>query len=129
MVTKLVWYEVIDLTSYGIKYPKDWCQRCGRKLRAWENSVCESLGQYSTEDKAIVRMKKWADEKGLAFEPKLIPDGFGIYYENDLGITVQPRFEVGLWYDIYDNPTTDVFERSYGTGATVVKKTIELDKD
>ena len=128
MAKKLVWYEVIDLTSYGVKYPDDWYYRCGH-LGCWENSVCESLGLYSSKKKAVDRLRKWSDEKGFKFEPKQIPNGVGVHYLDDLTITVEPIVELSHWYDIYDNPTDDAFKRSYGTGAMVVRKTLTLDED
>lgn len=129
MARKLVWYEVIDLTSYGIKYPKDWRQRCGRNPQCWENSVFETLGEYSSLTKAANRLKKWANEKGIKYKPKNIPKGVGVHYLNDFSITVEPCVEIGLWYDVRDNLTDNLYERDYGTGAMIARKTIELDKD
>lgn len=129
MAKKLVWYEVIDLTSYGIKYPEDWYYRCGNKPRIWENSVYETLGSYSNIHKAIDCLKKWATDKGIVYKPKMIAKGIGLHYLNDFTITVEPYMELGLWYDMYDNLTDDAFKRDYGTGAMIARKTIELDKD
>lgn len=129
MAKELVWYEVKDLTSYGLKYPKDWYKRNGHNMKSWDDSVCETLGQYSSEEKAIDCLKKWANEKGLNPED-LDRTTFGIeYYENDFSITCMPIAEFGVWYDIYDEVTTDKLERCYGTGAMIVKKIITLDED
>jgi len=130
MATELVWYEVIDITSYGLKYPTDWYIRCGNKPKFWENSVCESLGVYSCEEKAINRLKKFATDKGFIYEQyaKRIDNSYP-YYENDYEIDCYPLIEIGLWYDIYDQPVEKMFNRAYGTGAMVVKKVITLDKD
>lgn len=130
MATELVWYELVDLTSYGIKYPKDWFYRCGHKPKLWEGSVCESLGQYSSEENALSRLKKWGDDKGL--DSSLIAQidsGYGRYYENNLSIVCEPVATLGIWYNAKDEPTTNELDRCYGTAAMVVRKTMELDRD
>lgn len=130
MATELVWYEVIDLTSYGMKYPKDWFYRCGHKQKCWDNSVCESLGQYSCKAKAIARLYKWANDKGLDAQKSINYDeSYPSYYENDLSITCYCLMELGKWYDINDNLTTKREDQVYGIAAMVVKKVLELDRD
>lgn len=129
MAKELIWYEVIDLTSAGIKYHDDWYYRFGHDLKRWDESVCESLGNYSNEEKAFECLKKWAEEKGIDLE-RVERFGSNIeYFESDYSITVMPILELGLWYDIHDELTEDKIKQVYGTGAMIVKKTIELDKD
>ena len=97
MATKLIWYDVIDLTSYALKYPKDWYYRSHGNYNAQEYPVNESLGKYSSEEKAIQRLKKWAEEKGL--DPELmtkIEEKEPIYYEDDWAIDCIPICELGI---------------------------------
>ena len=129
MAKELVWYEVIDLTSWGIKYPKDWYARNGRRNYLREAPVCENIGCYSSKKKAIECLKKWAFEKGIDYDQNSRLFDKLSYYENDFAITCTQIEEVGIWFDLYDNPAKEAWNRYYGTGAAIIKKTLELDKD
>lgn len=129
MSKSLVWYEVVDLTTYAVKYPKDWYERSGRKYSMREASVLENLGNYSSMRNAVNRLRKWALDKGINYDENCskFPDAY--YYWDDSETECQCMMEVGIWYDLYDKQVTDPFERVYGTGAMIVKKTLELNKD
>ena len=129
MAKELVWYEVIDLTSFGLKYHDNWYEKCGKNYKLWDVSVCETIGRYSSEEKARDCLNNWLNEKGLDSE-QLDRSNYPIeYYEDSLAVTCTPITEVGLWYDVYDEVTINRMERSYGTGAMIVKKTMTLDED
>ena len=134
MAKELTWYEVIDLTSWVIKYPTDWYERNGHSHYLREAPVFEHLGCYSSKKKAIERLKKWALDKGICYNRNSIRDlkklqSYPSYYESDLVVMCTIITEVGIWFDLHDEPAKDVWDRVYGTGAAVVKKTMELDKD
>lgn len=131
MAKELVWYEVIDTTSYAIKYPKDWYKRNGCSYYMREAPVLENLGNYSSMRNAVKRLKKWALDKGIDFKQNVSErsEAKFPYYENDFSVECYIIQEVGIWFDMHDNPTKNVYDRFYGTGAAIVKKTMELDKD
>lgn len=129
MSKEIAWYEVIDLTSYGVKYPTDWYKRCGHNSKLWDTPVYESLGNYSTMEKASACLKRWAAEKGLDPNQSISLDPYILYYENDYGIVCKAIEELGIWYDIRGEITTEKMKQCYGTAAMIVKKTLELDKD
>ena len=130
MAKNLVWYEVIDLTSWGIKYPADWYERNGRRRYMEDAPVLETLGNYSSKTKAVKRLKEWSLQKGIDYESNKtkFPEKC-LYFENDFNVTCEQILEVGIWFNINDEPAKNVYDRYYGTGAAIVKKTMELDKD
>ena len=130
MAKEMIWYEVLDLTAYGIKYPNDWYDRCGKHLKLWEAPVCESLGVYSTQENAVNRLKKWANDKGIDYEEnKYEPETKWPFYEGDFIVECIPVVEVGLYFNLRDEQTTNREGSCYSTSAMIIKKTMELDKD
>ena len=133
MAKEVTWYEVIDLTSWVIKYPKDWYARNGRNYYLKEAPVFEHLGCYSSKKKAIERLKRWALEKGIDYYENnhefSTKEPLSYYYENDFAITCTQICEIGIWFDLHDNPAKDSWDRVYGTGAAIIKKTLKTDED
>lgn len=129
MLNELSWYEVVDLTSFVIKYPTDWYYKNGHNYNMREAPVCENIGRYSTEEKAIARLRKFAESKGIDFEKNSEKCDSIPYYENNYGTECVTIFEVGIWFNIHDEPAKTLLDRIYGTGAMVVKKSIILDED
>ena len=132
MTKELSWYEVIDLTSYGVKYPNDWYERCGRNRKWWDVPVSEVLGKYSTEENAIKGLRKWADEKGIPFEENSeeLRRMYPIFCDDGLDCECYAIVQVGLYYDFKDNQVKrddDLY--CYSTSAIVVRKVITLTLD
>ncbi len=127
MATELVWYEVIDLTSYVVKYP-DYAHVPCYIRHPW-NSINMSLGKYSTKEPALIRLKSWADENGLSFEKNTIPNPTYPYYEDDYSVTCECVLIIGINYDPDGNQVSfDDPKQAYMIGAQVVKKHMTLDK-
>lgn len=129
MLNELSWYEVVDLTSYVIKYPTDWFYKNGHNYSMREASVFENIGRYSTEEKAIARLRKFAESKGIDFDRNSMKCNPIPYYEDEYGTECIPVFEVGIWFNMHDEQVKNSLDRIYGTGAMVVKKSITLDED
>ena len=132
MATELVWYEVLDFTSYITKYPKDWFYRNGRHIDAKYSPVLEPLGLYSTEEKAMEKLRKFAEEKGIPFDENFckLELGYPDFYENSYNVTCFSIGEVGIWFNANDEPVKNIRDDSYyGTGAFIIKKVMTLDED
>ena len=132
MATEMVWYEVIDMTSVGIKYPNDWFIRCGHDYKGHDFPAFDVLGRFSTEDKAKKCLQKWAAEKGIDYAENLYTNIMAEYYEHDMGVCCKIVEEVGLYYDINDKQVDRYIswlDVCYQTSAVIVKKIMTLDED
>lgn len=130
MATELVWYEVIDMTSVGIKYPNDWFTRCGRIYEGKYYPAFDILGKFSTEEKALRCLRKWAEEKGIDFEENSYESEIAEYYEPDCDAYCKIIKDVGLYYNSEDKQVErNSLKWLYCTSAMAVKKTLTLDED
>ncbi|MCR4649216.1 MAG: hypothetical protein K5776_09080 [Lachnospiraceae bacterium] len=135
MATEIVWYEVIDMTSVGMKYPNDWFKRAGYNHKNYDNPAFDILGRFSTEEKAEKCLQKWAAEKGIDYAENLyvnIINGLAEYYEQDYSVCCKIIKEVGLYYNILNEQIDRITAYSdicYQTSAMLVKKTMILDEE
>ena len=129
MTKELVWYEVIDMTSVVIKYPKDWFYKCGRNYKGDDTPAVETIGRFSTEEKALDCLQKWAEEKGLNFAENLHVNTIGELYNPSDDRYFEIIKEVGLYYDIDNNPVEyEKLDWVYSTSAMLIKYKILLDE-
>lgn len=115
MAKQIIWYEVYDATCNGLKHPKN---------NYWLNDYCnvepELLGLYSTRENARIRLKKWADEKGIPFE-KCVS-----FHDLCTGLDVD---EIGLFYSGQDDQVEWYDDWGYAMRAYIVEKIMILDAD
>lgn len=123
MAKEIAWYEVIDVTSRGLKEPE---------ANLWLDDFCQSeselIGKYSTEENGIKRLKKWAEDKGIDYDEHFLVQMNHFYW--DEGIDLDHLITiVGLFYDYHDNEVTADDDFNYATYAILIKKTMVLDED
>lgn len=133
MSKQFSWYDVIDMTAVATKYPEDWYKRGKYRHKEWYMPAFDLLGRFSSEEKALNCLKKWADKKGINFDEHFSKSmDVGFYYADDYYETECTNIsECGLYYNFDDNPVdvNDWQHRFYGTSAMIVKKTMTLDED
>ena len=116
MENKFTWYEVFDETSNGLRYPEN---------DYWLDDYCESkgsmIGRYSTMEKAIARLKKWAEEKGIPFEENV--------HEEENPFSKSPIVHAGIYYSINDEPVKYTDHWAYASEAIIIERCMELDHD
>ena len=123
MAKEICWYEAIDVTSRGLKEPKQnlW-------LDDFCSTECELIGKYSSEENGIKRLKKWAEDKGIHFDEHFSVRRNHFYWDEGADVSNLVMI-VGLFYDLHDNEVTIDDDYDYATFAVLIKKTMKLDED
>ena len=119
MAKKFVWYEVFDRTSNGLK---------NKNVNYWMDEFCEGepelLGNYSTKENAICRLKKWAEQKGITFEDNVHEEV--IFLDSHTNETI---ICVGIYYSYKDEQVNYTDEWAYASEAMAIERCMELDED
>lgn len=116
MSKKFTWYEAYDCTSNGLRNPsKNW----------YLNDFCyaesELLGRYSTRTNGAIRLKKWAEQKGISFIDNI--------HEVIDPVTSESFLCIGVYYSIDDKQVKYTDDWAYASQAILLTKTMELDLD